>query len=540
MTSSSDTISLIGDERIIASEQTHQGTVMKTGFLKGMNPFVTLVAFATTVLFLGYTLLFQETAQIAIDNVRSFITYYFSWYYVLLGAGFLVFNVWVAASPYGKLRLGNSTTKPEYSYFTWFAMLYAAGQGIGLIFWSIAEPMFHFQSNPFSAGQTAEAAVAAMRISFFHWGLHAWSIYCIVAVCLAYAAYRKGLALTIRSTLEPILGNKIHGRMGDSVDLLAILATIFGIATSLGLGVKQINAGLNYVFGIDISISVQLGLIAIITVVAICSVVSGVGRGIKIFSQLNFWLSIILMIFFLIWGPSRYLILLLIESTGDYIQNFIPLSLWTDANHQDPAAWTGWKSSWQGWWTVFYWGWWISWAPFVGVFIARISKGRTLREFILGVILVPTIFTFLWLALFGGTAISIDLFGNGGVGKAVTENLATALYVTFELMNVGDLAMVIGTLGTVLVSTYFITSSDSGTLVLTTIMSNGNPHPPIRHRITWGLLEGLVAAILLVAGGSAALSTLQTASIAASLPFSFIMILMCYCLVKSFKQEQMV
>lgn len=532
------TTGMIGDGKIFSSEQTHHDTVMKTGFLKGMNPFVTLVAFAIIVIFLGYTLLFQESAKTTIDNIRSFITYYFSWYYVLIGAGFLIFNAWLAVSPYGKLRLGDATTKPEYSYFTWFAMLFAAGQGIGLIFWSIAEPMLHFQSNPFSVGKTAEAAVAAMRISFFHWGLHAWSIYCIVAVCLAYAAYRKGLPLTIRSTLEPILGDRIHGRLGHAVDLLAIFATIFGIATSLGLGVKQINAGLNYVFGIDISISVQLGLIAIITTVAICSVVSGVGRGIKIFSQLNFWLSIILMGFFLIWGPSRYLILLLVESIGDYLGTFIPLSLWTDANHQDPATWTGWKSSWQGWWTVFYWGWWVSWAPFVGVFIARISKGRTLREFVMGVILVPTIFTFIWLALFGGTAISIDLFGNGGVSKAVSENLTTALYVTFKLMNVGDLAMVIGTLGTILVSTYFITSSDSGTLVLTTIMSNGNPHPPIRHRITWGLLEGMVAGILLVAGGATALSTLQTASIAASLPFSLIMILMCYCLVKALRQEQ--
>jgi choline/glycine/proline betaine transport protein len=538
MNTSSDLTAPSGGQSVDSPIEYHHDRVAKKGILKGMNPFVTLVAFALVVVFLGYTLSFQESAQTVIDEARSFITYYFSWYYVLIGAGFLFFNAWLALSPYGKIRLGGDAAKTEYSYFTWFAMLFAAGQGIGLIFWSIAEPMMHFQGNPFAEAGTAQAAETAMRISFFHWGLHAWAIYAVVAVCLAYAAYNRGLPLTIRSTLEPILGDRIHGYWGHAADLLAIFATLFGIATSLGLGVQQINAGLNYVFGIEISTTVQLLLIAGITAVAVCSVCSGVGRGIKIFSQLNFWLSILLMGFFLIWGPSRYLIMLFVESTGDYLANFIPLSFWTDASSQDPSAWSGWKSTWQGWWTVFYWGWWVSWAPFVGVFIARISKGRTLREFMSGVILVPTIFTFIWLALFGGTALSIDLFGAGGVGTAVSENLTTALYVTFDLMNVGDLAMVIGAMGTLLVATYFITSSDSGTLVLTMIMSNGNPHPLIRHRVTWGVLEGLVAAILLVAGGAAALSLLQTASIVAALPFSFIMVLMCYCLVKALKKDQ--
>jgi choline/glycine/proline betaine transport protein len=410
MNTSSDTY---GSPRLSVGRHDEYDYVAKEGFLKGLNPCVTLSSLLIVIVFVTYTVLYQESAGALFDSLRSTITYYFSWYYILIAAGFLIFNGWLALGPYGKVKLGSENDKPEYSYFSWFVMLFAAGQGIGLIFWSIAEPMFHFQGNPFSEGGTAEAAGVAMRISFFHWGLHAWSIYCIVAICLAYAVHRRGMPLTIRSTLEPLLGDKIHGPLGNAADILAVFATIFGIATSLGLGVQQINAGLNFVFGTEISVTTQLGLIAIITVVAIISVCTGVGKGIKLFSQLNFWLSLMLMAFFFFWGPTRYLILLLIQSTGDYVANFIPFSFWGGANTQDPSAWESWKSSWQGWWTVFYWGWWISWAPFVGVFIARISKGRTIREFIFGVIMVPTIMTFVWLALFGGTALSIDLFGAG-------------------------------------------------------------------------------------------------------------------------------
>ncbi len=512
--------------------------ISQSTWLKGLNPAVTLGSLLVIVGVVISLLLFQEQAAELFDRVRSGITYAFSWYYVLIAALFLFFNTWLAFSRFGRIRLGRQDERPEFGYFSWFAMVFSAGQGIGLIFWSIAEPMFHLQGNPFSTtSMSAEAAESAMRITFFHWGLHAWSIYCIVALALAYAAFRKGLPLTIRSTLRPLFGRYMDGPLGHAVDILAILATIFGVATSLGLGAQQINAGLNRLLGLDSSVLMQLGLIAVITAVAVFSAVSGVNRGVKKLSELNIILTIALILFFFIWGPSRYLIMSLVDATGDYLAHVIEMSFWTDASKQNPAAWEGWKSSWQGWWTVFYWGWWLSWAPFVGVFIARVSRGRTIREFILGVILVPTVLTFIWVVAFGGTAVSHELFGEAGISAAVTKDVASAFFVTVDSMSLGGLGTLALWLGTLLVATYFITSADSATLVLTTIMSHGAIHPARRHRVFWGGLQGVVAAVLLLVGGTASLATLQTAAIASALPFSFIMLLMCLSLTKALHAE---
>ncbi|MCG4455282.1 BCCT family transporter [Pseudomonas sp. MMS21-TM103] len=512
--------------------------ISQSTWLKGLNPTVTLGSLLVIAGVMLGLLMFQEQAAELFDRVRSGITYAFSWYYVLIAALFLLFNGWLAFSRFGRIRLGRQDERPEFGYFSWFAMVFSAGQGIGLIFWSIAEPMFHMQGNPFSAtSMSAEAAESAMRITFFHWGLHAWSIYCIVALALAYAAFRKGLPLTIRSTLRPLFGRAMDGPWGHAVDILAILATIFGVATSLGLGAQQINAGLSRLLGLESSVLVQLGLIAVITAVAVFSAVSGVNRGVKKLSELNIILTIALILFFFIWGPSRYIIMSLVDATGDYLAHVIEMSFWTDASKQDPAAWEGWKSSWQGWWTVFYWGWWLSWAPFVGVFIARVSRGRTIREFILGVILVPTVLTFIWIAAFGGTAVSHELFGDAGISAAVTKDVASAFFVTVDSMSLGGLGTVALWLGTLLVATYFITSADSATLVLTTIMSHGAIHPAKRHRVFWGGMQGVVAGVLLVVGGAASLATLQTAAIASALPFSFIMLLMCLSLIKALHAE---
>jgi len=512
--------------------------ISQSTWLKGLNPVVTLGSLLVIAGVVIGLLMFQEQAAALFDRVRSGITYAFSWYYVLIAALFLFFNGWLACSRFGRIRLGGDDERPEFGYFSWFAMVFSAGQGIGLIFWSIAEPMFHMQGNPFStSAMSAEAAESAMRITFFHWGLHAWSIYCIVALALAYAAFRKGLPLTIRSTLRPLFGRAMDGPWGHAVDILAIMATIFGVATSLGLGAQQINAGLNRLLGLESSVLVQLGLIAVITAVAVFSAVSGVNRGVKKLSELNIILTIALILFFFIWGPTRYLIMSLVDATGDYLANVIEMSFWTDASKQDPAAWEGWKSSWQGWWTVFYWGWWLSWAPFVGVFIARVSRGRTIREFILGVILVPTLLTFIWIVAFGGTAVSHELFGEAGISAAVTKDVASAFFVTVDSMSLGGLGTLALWLGTLLVATYFITSADSATLVLTTIMSHGAIHPAKRHRVFWGGMQGVVAAVLLVVGGAASLTTLQTAAIASALPFSFIMLLMCLSLIKALHAE---
>lgn len=515
-----------------------QVNISQSTWLKGLSPAVTLGSLLLIVGVVIGLLLFQEQAATLFDRIRSAITYGFSWYYVLIAALFLFFNAWLAFSRFGRIRLGRQDERPEFGYFSWFAMVFSAGQGIGLIFWSIAEPMFHMQGNPFSTtAMSAEAAESAMRITFFHWGLHAWSIYCIVALALAYAAFRKDLPLTIRSTLRPLFGRHMDGPWGHAVDILAILATIFGVATSLGLGAQQINAGLSRLLGLDSTVLVQLCLIGLITLVAVASAVSGVNRGVKRLSELNIILSIVLILFFFIWGPSRYLVMSLIDATGDYLAHFIEMSFWMDASKQDPAAWEGWKSSWQGWWTVFYWGWWLSWAPFVGVFIARVSRGRTIREFILGVILVPSLMTFVWIAAFGGTAVSNELFDQGGIATAVSKDVASAFFATVDSMSLDWLGTVALWLGTLLVATYFITSADSATLVLTTIMSHGGIHPAKRHRVFWGGLQGVVAAVLLVVGGTASLATLQTAAIASALPFSLIMLLMCWSLTKALHEE---
>lgn len=513
--------------------------IAKSGFLKGLNPTVAIVAKVVVIVFVLFGLLQAETIYKALglgpdipsttfEVVKEWILGTLKWYYIGIVAFFLFFVIWLLFSRYGNIRLGDDNDRPEFSYFSWFAMLFGAGMGIGLVFWSIAEPIYHFQDNPFiteAQQETPLAAEMAMRITFFHWGLHPWAIYVIVSLSLAYFAYRKKLPLTIRSSLYPLIGDKIYGPIGHAADVLAVFGTVFGVATSLGLGVQQMNTGLNILFGVEISIVNQMLLIAVISLIATASVVSGVGKGIKILSELNLWLSIAILAFFLFLGPTTYLLNQFLESVGDYFQNVIALSLWTDAAKDRP---------WQGWWTAFYWGWWIAWAPFVGMFIARISRGRTIREFVLGVLLVPSFMAFIWLTLFGGTALHIELFGDGGIVEAVKSDVTIALYTTFDKMNLG----VMGTLGafvaTLLIATYFITSSDSGTLVINTILSMGDEHPPIGHRIFWGLGEGVVAAILLLAGG---LSALQTASIVAALPFSVIMLMMIYGLVKALQEE---
>ena len=511
-----------------------------SGWHKGLNSTVTLwsqfVIFALVI----FGAVWTEEAGGVFTAVKGFMVTAMKWYYLAIVAGFLFFVIWLLFSRYGNIRLGKDTDRPEFSYFAWFAMLFSAGMGIGLVFWSIAEPMYHFQSNPFMGKdltETATAANLAMRITFFHWGLHPWAIYVVVGLTLAYFAYRKDLPLTIRSALYPLIGDRIYGPIGHAADILAVFGTVFGVATSLGLGVQQMATGLHALTGMEMFIDIaadgkqspnmvaMMVLISIISVIATLSVVSGVGRGVKILSELNLWLSIAIMVFLFSFGPTRYLLNTFLQSTGDYLANVIPLSLWSDA-HKD--------SQWQGWWTAFYWGWWIAWAPFVGMFIARISKGRTIREFILGVLFVPTVLAFVWLVLFGGTALHIELFGGGGITEAVKADLTSALYVTLDKLDPGFMGKLAAGVATLLIATYFITSSDSGTLVINTILSMGDPEPPMVHRVVWGLKEGLVAAVLLYAGG---LSALQTASITAALPFSIIMLFMVWGLMRSLRSE---
>ncbi|UXZ53316.1 BCCT family transporter [Halomonas sp. 7T] len=498
-----------------------------SGVLKGMNARVTLAAIVVVVAALSYGAFYTEHLAEVLDHMRGTLNPFLEWYYVLLVAFLLLFMIWLGVGRYKNVRLGGDFEQPEFTFFSWVSMLFAAGTGVGILFWAVAQPILQFQENPFIAeGMSPEAARVAMRLTYFHWGLNGWAIFSFVALVLAYFAYRRNLPLTVRSGLEPILGKRNHGLLGDMVDLLAVFGTVFGIATTLGLGVQQMNAGLEAVFGLETSVQLQLMITAVIMSVATFSVVSGVKRGVRLLSEANFWLSIAVVAFMLLFGPTQYLIALTIESAGDYLQNIFGMTFHTNATIAD-----GWQSEW----TVFFWGWWLAWSPFVGMFIARVSRGRTFREFVMGVLLVPTVITIIWIGLFGGTALYHELFGSGGIVQAVDENVATALFATVSAMNLGILGVGLSAVLVVLIATYLITSANAGTLVINTILAGGDPEPPTAHRIIWGAVLGLLTAVMLLAGG---LETLQSAVIMAALPFSVVVILMVFGLLKALHGER--
>ncbi|OUR82046.1 choline transporter [Colwellia psychrerythraea] len=503
--------------------------IKTNGVLAGVNPVMAIGSAILVSLFVLFTVIDPKYAGSIYTAAKGFIASNFAWYYIGLVSFFLFLSIYTAFSRYGSIRLGPDDEKPEYNFFSWFSMLFGAGIGIGILFWSIAEPIYHFQSNPFIAqGQalTAEAAQVAMRISIFHWGLHGWGIFAMAGLSLAYFSYRKGMPLSVRSGLYPIFGDRIYGPIGHAADLLAVFGTVFGIATSLGLGAQQMNAGLSYLFGFEVSTTNQVILIAIVSILATLSALSGVNKGIKILSEYNMHLTTVILTFFLVLGPTAYLLGAFATNVGDYLVNAVSLGLWVDP---DP------KGQWQGWWTIFYWGWWIAWAPFVGIFIARISKGRTIKEFVLGVLLAPTILATFWITVFGNTAIFIELFGAGGITEAVNKDITMSLFTTLELMELGPMLTLIGaSICVVMLVTYFVTSADSATLVICTLVSMGNEHPPARFRVFWGLSIGAVAGVLLLAGG---LKALQTASIVAALPYSVVLILTTWALFKSLRQE---
>ena len=497
------------------------------GLLKGMNPRITLVTVVVVAISLIYGAFYTERLAHGLAAARLVIDPFLEWYYVLLVAFLLFFMVWLGVGRYKNVRLGGDFEQPEFTYFSWVSMLFAAGTGVGILFWAVAQPILQFQENPFIAeGMTPDAARVAMRLTYFHWGLNGWAIFSFVALVLAYFCYRWNLPLTIRSALQPLLGKRVEGGLGDAVDVLAVFGTVFGIATTLGLGVQQMNAGLGALFGWPSSTGLQLTVTAVIMTVATLSVVSGVKKGVRLLSEANFWLSIAVVVFLLVFGPTQYLIAITVESAGDYIQNLMGMTFHTNATRGD-----GWQSEW----TVFFWGWWLAWSPFVGMFIARVSRGRTFREFVMGVLLVPTVITVVWIGLFGGTALYHELFGVGGIVEAVDRDVATALFATIEAMGLGVAGQVVSLALVVLIATYLITSANAGTLVINTILSGGDPEPPTFHRILWGAVLGLLTAVLLMAGG---LETLQAAVIMAALPFSLVIMLMIAGLLKALHRER--
>ena len=463
-----------------------------------------------------------DDASIVFAAIQSWIVHEMGWFYVAAVATFLVFAIGIAASSMGAIKLGPDDSEPDFSTASWFAMLFSAGMGIGIMFYGVAEPVLHFASPPVGEGGTVEAARNAMQLSFFHWGLHAWAIYAVMGLAPAYFSFRQGLPLTVRSALYPPIGERIYGPIGHLVDIFAVFGTMFGVATSLGLGVLQVNAGLDYLFGIEPDITVQLMLIAGITLLATASVVSGINAGIRRLSELNLGLAIVLMLFVLAVGPTVFLLQAAMQNTGAYLSDLVGKTFTLYAYQ---------PNEWIGGWTLFYWGWWISWSPFVGMFIARISRGRTIREFVIGVLLVPSGFTFLWFTVFGNTALAMQLDGSAQMVDAVQADVAVALFQFLGHLPFAGISMTIATL---LVVTFFVTSSDSGSLVIDIITSGGEPEPPVWQRVFWALTEGAVAAVLLLAGGLAAL---QTGAIASGFPLAAILLVVCYGLFTALRHE---
>ncbi|WP_020208448.1 choline BCCT transporter BetT [Gilvimarinus chinensis] len=489
-----------------------------------VNPPVFIGAGGLCFLFVLFTVIMPTRAENLFAAVQGWVLTSAGWFYILAVALFLIFVVGLAISGFGKIKLGPDHSEPDYSYTSWFAMLFSAGMGIGLMFFGVAEPVMHTMTPPVADPASADAAREAMRITFFHWGVHAWAIYAVVALSLAYFAFRQGLPLTIRSAFYPLIGERIYGPIGHAVDIFAVLGTIFGVATSLGFGVMQVNAGLNYLFDVQISTWVQISLIAIITVFATISVVMGLDGGIRRVSELNLILAVLLLVFVLIAGPTEYLLQTYVQNTGYYLSGLIETTF--NLYAYEPSGWIG------GW-TLFYWGWWIAWSPFVGMFIARVSKGRTIREFVVGVLLVPVGFTFMWMTFFGNTGIHMILDeGITQLADAVAADTSLALFQFFEYLPFSTIASL---LATILVVTFFVTSSDSGSLVVDMLTSGGvDEDTPVWQRIFWSVTEGVIAAALLLAGG---LTALQTATIASALPFAIIMLLMCWGLLKALRLE---
>ncbi|WP_197057574.1 BCCT family transporter [Aureimonas altamirensis] len=488
-----------------------------------LNKPVFFISSAIIIVMVMIGIVFPTDADRIFSAAQGWVLDTFGWFYLLSVGIFLFFALYLAISRFGDLKLGSDDADPDYPYLTWLAMLFAAGMGIGLMFYAVAEPILHYSVPPEAPPSSFQAARQAMAITYFHWGVHAWSIYAVVGLSLAYFSFRYNLPLTIRSGFYPLLQERINGPLGHAVDIFAICGTLFGIATSLGLGVLQINAGLNYLLDVPQTATIQIILIVVVTAMATLSVVSGLDVGIRRLSEGNLILAIILMLFVLVMGPTEFIFRAFVQNIGTYLDTILERTFTLYA--YEPRDWV---SNW----TLFYWAWWISWSPFVGMFIARISRGRTVREFVVGVLFVPSAFTFFWMAVFGNTAISLDMgVANGAISAAVGDDISVALFQFFEYL---PLTVLTSTLGIILVAVFFVTSSDSGSMVVDTIASGGTEETPVWQRIYWCGLEGLVAALLLLAGG---LTALQTMTLISALPFAIILLLLSFGLIKGMKAD---
>ncbi|WP_286222289.1 BCCT family transporter [Marinobacter apostichopi] len=481
------------------------------------------------VLFVVGTLIFPAESKSLLDGAKWDIIATFDWFFLLSANVFVVVCLALIFMPVGKIRLGGMDAKPEFSTLSWFSMLFAAGMGIGLMFWAVAEPTAYFTGwyeTPFNVEpNTPEAANLAMGATMYHWGLHPWAIYAIVALSLAFFSFNKNMPLTIRSAFFPLLRDKVWGWPGHIIDILAVVATIFGLATSLGFGAQQAAAGLSYLFGVSDGINVQMAIIVGVTALALISVLRGLDGGVKVLSNVNMSLAGILLFFVIFAGPTMTVLETLWVTSSSYVGNVLQFS--NPFGREDEAWFQGW--------TVFYWAWWISWSPFVGMFIARVSRGRTVREFITAVLIIPTVITVVWMSAFGGTALEQIQNGIGALAANGLTDVPLAMFQMFENL---PLTGIISFVGIVLVLVFFVTSSDSGSLVIDSITAGGKTDAPTAQRVFWVVMEGAIAAALIFGGGEDALGAIQAASISAGLPFTAVLLVMTWGLLKGLTHER--
>jgi choline/glycine/proline betaine transport protein len=483
------------------------------------------VFYPSIVLIIGFIVLSifgGEPVRLFFSEASQWITQSTGWLFILGVNFFIVFCLWLAFGQYGKVRIGGEGAETEFSLFSWFSMLFSAGMGIGLLYFGVSEPIQHFLKPPMPQANTADLAIQALDFTFLHYGLHAWSIYCIVGLSLAYFAFNRGLPFSLRSIFYPIIGDKINGIYGNIVDIIAVVATLFGLATSLGFGARQIATGLQFLFGIDSGVYTQITVILVITLIATVSVVTGLKKGVRFLSRLNLILALVFLTFVLFLTDTLSVLGIFIESTGMYFQRFIEIGTWSSSFVD---------STWQNNWTIFYYAWWVAWAPFVGMFIARISKGRTFKEFVLGVLFVPTLMTFFWISVFGGSGLLLEIETPGILSTPVLEDTSTSLFIFLKAFPLYTFTSIIGIF---MVSVFFVTSSDSGSLVIDSITSGGKLNAPVGQRIFWALIEGFVAIALLLGGGLAAM---QTASVSTGILFLLILFVICYSLIVDLKKD---
>ncbi|WP_407372111.1 BCCT family transporter [Carnobacterium sp.] len=474
------------------------------------------------------SLLGQYSMKRVAEVLQNVISKEFGWLYVLLMVVILVAVIYLLFSKYGEIKLGRKDDEPEFSYFSWVAMLFSAGMGIGLIFWGVAEPVMHLYDPALPSSDMLENAREAMTYTFFHWGLQPWALYAFIGLIIAYTTFRKDKPAVISESVTPLFAKKYRGTVSTIVDTIAIIATVFGVATSLGLGAQQITGGLSFsISWIPNTFITQLVVIIMVTVLYLISATTGLDKGVKILSNINILLAVLLMFAVLFIGPTAYLLDLFVQSIGNYFQKLPEMSFRLGAFSSENREWIDE-------WTIFYWSWWISWAPYVSSFIARISKGRTIREFVGGVLIVPTAFTFLWFSVFGGSGIWQELFSNNNLIQTITEKgTETGLFALLE--SYGGIGKVITGIAILLISTFFITSADSATYVLAMFSTNGNLTPHVRVKFIWGIIMSSIAAILLYAGG---LESLQAVAVLGSFPFLFVIILMGINFFKSLRAEK--